>query len=441
MFNTFRKVAKNSIIYGLGNLSTKLVGFILLPLYTGYITVSDYGILAITEISSTIIIAVISLRIEAALFRWYWDKDFISKQKSIFFSSLLMMILLGILFLIPLIIFSNSISILLFSSEKYVYLLQLMAISSVLQIIIELINYLMRIQEISIFYTKNSLLKLFISLILTILFIVKFERGINGIFEAQIISQIIFFIFTSKYVKQNITLKFEGNIIIEMLKFSSPLILAGLSGIIFTASDRICLNFMDSLSQVGIYSIGFKVSNTIKIFLYNSAMMAVSPVIYQFIDKPGNKRFYSKLLTYFTFFIMVFVIFFSLFAKDIIYLFAQNESYYDAWKVIPFLTFAILFGVMKDVSITGLNITKKTGLIAIVIFIMSLLNIGLNIYFIPIYSSQGASLATLITSIISFAIFYNISQKYYWIPYELKKVFLVLIIGFAIIMISLFLIN
>lgn len=138
---------------------------------------------------------------------------------------------------------------------------------------------------------------------------------------------------------------------------------------------------------------------------------------------------------------MVFVIFFSLFAKDIIYLFAQNESYYDAWKVIPFLTFAILFGVMKDVSITGLNITKKTGLIAIVIFIMSLLNIGLNIYFIPIYSSQGASLATLITSIISFAIFYNISQKYYWIPYELKKVFLVLIIGFAIIMISLFLIN
>lgn len=291
MFNTFRKVAKNSIIYGLGNLSTKLVGFILLPLYTGYITVSDYGILAITEISSTIIIAVISLRIEAALFRWYWDKDFISKQKSIFFSSLLMMILLGILFLIPLIIFSNSISILLFSSEKYVYLLQLMAISSVLQIIIELINYLMRIQEISIFYTKNSLLKLFISLILTILFIVKFERGINGIFEAQIISQIIFFIFTSKYVKQNITLKFEGNIIIEMLKFSSPLILAGLSGIIFTASDRICLNFMDSLSQVGIYSIGFKVSNTIKIFLYNSAMMAVSPVIYQFIDKPETKDF------------------------------------------------------------------------------------------------------------------------------------------------------
>lgn len=165
-------------------------------------------------------------------------------------------------------------------------------------------------------------------------------------------------------------------------------------------------------------------------------MMAVSPLIYQYIDKPGNKRFYSKLLTYFTFVVMVFVITLSLFAKELIHLFAQNESYYDAWTVIPILSVAILFGIMKDISLTGLNITKRTSIIALVVFVMAILNIGLNIYFIPLFSSKGASIATLITRVISFGIFYNIAQKYYKIPYELKKVFLILAVGIGIIFLS-----
>ncbi|MCP4971773.1 MAG: oligosaccharide flippase family protein [Arcobacter sp.] len=436
MFDIIKKAVKNSAIYGIGTLSTKLIGFILLPLYTTYISVSDYGVLAIAEVSSIFLVAIISLKINAAFFRWYWDKENLSKQKSIFFSSLLLITITSILFLIPIYFFSNNISVLLFEYEKYSYLIQLMAIFSVLQVIIELIIYLMRVQEKAVFFSTTAVIKLLVSLTVTVVLIVKYGRGIEGIYEAQIISQIIFFIITIKYLIANSEVKFESKIINGMLKYSIPLIFADVSGIILTASDRICLNFMDSSEQVGIYSLGFKVSNTIRVFLYSSAMMAVSPLIYQYIDKPGNKRFYSKLLTYFTFIVMAFVIILSLFARELIHLFAQNENYYDAWTVIPILSVAILFGIMKDVSLIGLNITKRTSVIALVVFVMALLNIGLNIYFIPLFSSKGAALATLITRIISSTIFYNIAQKYYKIPYELKKVFLILLVGIGIIFIS-----
>ncbi len=438
MFNTLKKVAKNSAIYGIGTFSTKLIGIILLPLYTSYISVSDYGVLAIAEITSIFLVAFISLKINAAFFRWYWDEKYFSKQKSIFFTSFSLVLFVSILVLFPLIIFSNKLSILFFQTEKYSYLFQLMAVFSVLQVMIELIIYLMRVQEKAVFYSTTSVIKLFVSLVITIVFVVRLGRGIEGIYEAQIISQIVFFSITLKYIITNTKINFESKIIIGMLKYSVPLILADISGVILSASDRICLNFLDSTKQVGIYSLGFKVSNTIRVFLYTSAMMAVSPLIYQYINRPGNMRFYSKLLTYFTFAIMFFVIFLSLFAKELIYFFVQSASYYDAWKVIPILSLAILFGVMKDVSLTGLNITKKSSLMALIVFCMALLNIGLNIYLIPLFSSLGASIATLITRIVSFIIFYNVAQKYYKIPYELKKVLLTVIIGSTLITIAVF---
>ena len=74
MFDTLKKVAKNSAIYGVGNLSTKLIGFILLPLYTSYISVGDYGILAITEITSLVLVAVISLRIVLHVIQYFYQR-------------------------------------------------------------------------------------------------------------------------------------------------------------------------------------------------------------------------------------------------------------------------------------------------------------------------------------------------------------------------------
>lgn len=104
MFDVIKKTIKSSALYGIGTISSKLIGFILIPLYTSYLTTSDFGILSIVEITTTLITAVISLKINAALFRWYYDKNYLTKQKSIFFTSLVL----------PTLFFSNHIFYILF---------------------------------------------------------------------------------------------------------------------------------------------------------------------------------------------------------------------------------------------------------------------------------------------------------------------------------------
>ena len=95
MFKDIKQVMKDSVLYGIGNVAVKLVGFILIPLYTDaeYFSTADYGLMGLLEVTSQILIAVMGLSLYSGLIRWYWDAEYRDKQKTIFFTTLLFTIL------------------------------------------------------------------------------------------------------------------------------------------------------------------------------------------------------------------------------------------------------------------------------------------------------------------------------------------------------------
>jgi O-antigen/teichoic acid export membrane protein len=202
-------------------------------------------------------------------------------------------------------------------------------------------------------------------------------------------------------------------------------------------ADRFCINFITGLSELGVYSLGYKIANSIKVLLVTSVQLAINPMIYQMMSRTDNKRFYSKLLTYFCFGITICVLGVSVFSKEIVHLLAiRNPDYWGAYKVIPILSFAVLFGMCKDTSLIGLNLTKKTKIIGLVTIIISSLNIALNIFLISLLNSLGASIAALLSNLLFFVIIYHYAQKYYFIPYEVKKIGLLICLAILIFGIS-----
>lgn len=441
MLTNIKSAVKNSAIYGIGNISTKIIGLILLPLYTKHLTVSDYGILGIIEVSTQLLIAVFGLTLYQAFFRWYWDKEYKDKQKSIFFTSIIFLVFISILMYLGSYSFSEKFSVLLFDKTAYSYLLKIMVVSAGLQIIAQMPSTLMRLQEKPILYSVTNIVKLIVTLFLTIYFIVFLGKNMEGIYEAQIIGFLVYVLILSKYIWKNIKIKFEAKILIGMLGYSFPLIFASISGVILSIADRYCLKFLGDLSEVGIYSLGYKIANTIKVFVITSVQLAISPIIFKMVDAPNNKRFYSKIMTYFTFGVMICVLGMSFFGKEIIKFLAQNKDYWGAYKVIPIISFALLFGMLKDTSMMGLTIAKKTNIIAIIMIIISILNIILNIVLIPYFQSIGAAIATLISQIVFFIVVYRYSQNYYFIPYEISKIIKMIILGVTLFGLSLLINN
>ena len=154
------------------------------------------------------------------------------------------------------------------------------------------------------------------------------------------------------------------------------------------------------------------------------------------MDSPGSKRFYSKIMTYFSFGIMTFVIILSSFGRELVMLLAESQNYWDAYKLIPILSLSMFFIALKYTADIGLNIKKLTKIHSFNAILVTIVNIILNFILIYFFSEIGASLAHLISKFLFFILTYYFAQKYYYIPYELKKISKIFIFAVLIIICS-----
>jgi O-antigen/teichoic acid export membrane protein len=433
MLAFIKSAAKNSFIYGLGNVSTKIIGFVLLPLYTSHLSVKEYGILGLLEVSSQLIVSIFGLSLAYSFFRWYWDKEYIELRRTMMFTCFLTLLVVVLLLVGTVIIFASELSLLLFESPQYSLLVVLLAISSSLQILSSIPSSLLQLQQRSILFTIVNSSQLTLTLIGTIVCIASFKMNVLGIYVAQIFGGVVYFLILAKYIRNNIVFEFNFNILKGMLSVSLPLVLGSISGVIINIADRYMLRFIGQLTDVGIYSLGYKIANTVYVIVVMSINLAITPMLYKIMDDPNNKRVYSKVMTYVALGVMLCVIGISFFGREIIKVMAQNPEYWNSYKVIPFVSIGIYFGMLKDISVVGLNLTKKTKIISAIVVTISITNILANALFIPLFQTIGAALSSLISQLLFFLLIYMFAQKHYFIPYEYKKIVFVSILGTVIV--------
>ncbi|MDA3952805.1 MAG: oligosaccharide flippase family protein [Bacteroidales bacterium] len=437
MLSKLKSTFKQTIIYGIGNISSKLAGFILIPIYTKQLSVEDFGILSILEISSQILIAFLGLSIHQGLTRWYWDIKDEKKQKSLFFTLFAFVLVFSAILTSLLLIFKNDLSQLIFDSQQYADLVSLLLLSSALQLISQLVLNLMRLQSKATLFSATSVVRLIISMFFTVFFIINLKRGVAGVYEAQIISFIIFFIISFKYILKNFDFKINFKILKEVLVFSYPLAISAVAAVLLNVADRYSIRYISGFKDTGIYSLGFKISSIIKAIFMTSAQFAITPIIYKMVDDKNNIRFYSKLATYMTYGITLIALAVSIYGKELVYLLAKKEEYYVAFKIIPILSISLIIDQFRYNIAFGLNIAKKTSIISKIIVSISILNIFLNILLITYYSIYGAAIATLISRIIFCLAYYYYANKYYPVPYEITKIVKLILLATFFIFIAL----
>jgi O-antigen/teichoic acid export membrane protein len=221
-----------------------------------------------------------------------------------------------------------------------------------------------------------------------------------------------------------------------MIRFRLPFMLPILAINIFNFSDRYIISNQRGITDAGIYSLGAKLANTIKVFLITAIWLALTPTIYKMMDDPNNKRFYSKVMTYLSFAVIIFVMGFSFFSEEIVMVLAKEPIYLGASTIIPIMSLAIFFGMLKDVSLIGLNITKHTTPIGITTIVITLLNIGISFLLVNWLGITGGAFANLLSQLLFFVIIHAFAQRYFPIPYELNKIFKMLLVAFGLFIVA-----
>ncbi|HEX2920283.1 MAG TPA: polysaccharide biosynthesis C-terminal domain-containing protein [Bacteroidales bacterium] len=431
MLNSLKASIKDTFIFGFGNVAVKLIGLILIPLYTDpkYFSIDDFGIIGMLDISGMVLIALITSSIPQSLTRWYWAKDQKENQKSIFFMSFISQLVLSLFFCFILIPLASPLSIVLFKNTNWEAAIILIIISSALQSVNNIVNSLLRLQTRSMTFMVTNLAKLVIVLLLTIYFIVFRKMGVEGIYLAQVFGNALIILTLLPYTFRNITPRFDLATWKPMISYGIPLAIASVATVMLNVVDRYALNSIALLKYVAVYTLAVKISSTLKLVVVDTIKLAVFPQMIKRVDSEENKTFYPHVMLYSSFVVMFGIVGVSLFSLEAIKLLSKTPELWTASMLIPLLSVSMFFVNMREISIYGLVAAKKTGRISLIVFISALLNIILNILLVPSWNATGSALASLLSQFFYWYLLHFIAQKTYFVPYENKRLLTVFILG------------
>lgn len=441
MFNILRKTVKETAIYSIGNIASKLVGIVLLPLYSSSLDIALFGLLTLFEICFEIITPISNLGIDNALMRWYYDDEAKDKEKSLYFtvftfsvicSFVILLLAYFIMLRFKAEIFSEGISpslILIFLSSVFARLV----VASPLTIL--------RVQQKASRQTAAVVLGLLLNVGFAYLFLKYYGMGLYGIFLAQVIANGLLFVLLFPTILDNIKLHIEKALIVKMLKYSYPLVFSGLLTTILVLSDRYILKYYYTLGDVGVYSLAYKISNIIKICITTSFLQSyVISYFREMTDVKSSDRFLVKSLTYFLYISVYLSLFMVYFGKEIlVVLTSGNEDYWQAYVLLPFLLIAVVLGGLSQISSMPMRREKHTKLLSICGVSAAVLNIILNFVFIPHWGAYGAVVSTIFSQLLVVLVYFYFLKNSYSIVVEYRRLLSIFLLAALIFIPSLFL--
>lgn len=432
MLSKLKNTLKHSAIYSFGNLSVKAISFLLLPLYTSYLTTEQYGILAILAITGQFLLTIFLFSLSNAIMRWWVEyKDEYERKKIVFtaFSFLVVVVAIFNAGLQPL---SKTLSQIIFQTTDFSLIFSLVFISVSFEIFNKFLFAIIRIKEKSLFYIVLVAIKAVLTLSLTIYFIVGLNWGIKGIIVAQLTGHGFAFLFGLPLIFKNSVLKFNFSALWAMLGFSTPLLFTGLSSLVLSIGDRYILKFLMTDSDVGVYTLAFNLATVIGTFLLQSFQMGFLPIAYKMHKNDDAPRFFSKITTYLTLILSFATLGLTFYSKELIILLSPNNQ--DYWLAIPYVplvaSLAIING-LKFMMVLGLHFAKKTKYNTAIVFSGAIINVILNFALIPYLEIYGVILSSVIASIYITALNNHYSQKFYKVKFQILKIFKVILLAIA----------
>ncbi len=381
---------KNMILFAISNLVPKILSFIMIPIYTKYLTTNDYGYSDLIISTSALLLPIFTLNLQDAVMKYSLDN---SNDKKNIFTIASKIYLSGILLVSLFIFIASMLNIINLPSYFFVYLIIYYTVSAIHSLFTYFCKGIEKINIIIYASLANSL----VVVTMNIFFVIFLKMGVTGYLLANIlgllISIIIMFIFAKLYLYW--TKEKNRKLTKEMIKFSLPMILSAIGWWINNSIDKYFLSLMVSVSVMGIYSIASKIPNMLAIFqsIFNSAWSISAIKEYDPDDKDG---FFSNTLILMNMVLTIsssILMITNIFISKILF---SGEFFY-AWKYVPPLLMSVIFNIISlyfESILLATNNTKEIGKSSI---IGAAVNIILDFILIKYIGAYGAAIATMIS--------------------------------------------
>ena len=403
-----KNLFKNIGFLVLSQFSIKLLSFLLLPLYTSVLSTSEYGMYDLFNTTVALLMPFLTLNIKDSTIRFALDSTEQEDLLKVFTISLTYVFLSLIPALVMLLVnhcflFSKSI-------DDFSILVFLLFLSQSLALVVtNFVRGLDNLKEISI----SSVICSLTIIVLNIITLIPLEMGLYGYFVANIIGpivQITYLFFKCKCWNYINFKKFDKDVNCSMLAYSRPLILNTTAWWVNSASDRYIVVLFCGTAVNGVYSVASKIPSILDMMQNIFAQAWTLSAVKEF-DPNDTDHFFSDMYNAYN---MAMTIMCSVIisASRVLAKFLYSKDFYLAWKYVPFLLVAVLFGALSGYIGAIFSAVKDARIFASSTLIGAGVNLFCNFVLVKFYGALGAAIATALCYWIIYTIRLQNSKKY-----------------------------
>ena len=433
---SIKLLGKQSLVYGFGHVITRLVTFLLLPLYTNQFTPGQYGIVALFYTFVPLLNIVVRYGMGAAFLKNYVPANK-EDRISIMTNVIISLVLTGIPFLLLFYFFRENLSLVFFGVVKPSYVV-MMGIIIFLDTIWSIPMLALRAENRPRLFIFFSFLNVGVTLLCNLVFIIIFKMNIGSIFLSNLIASLIIFILVLPYIYQRF--RFSSLSIVKwktILSFALPFLPAGLFAMAMEVADRYILKLLTDLETVGIYNAGYKIG-VLMLLVVNGFNMGWQPY---FLEKNFDSRSkiyprINSIVLAILGFIWILLLFWTddLIKTSFLGITFFGSDFFGSLNIIPWIGLSYFFYGFYHLQTPGVFLKSRPKYAAWTRLFGAFTNIGLCFLLIPIFGALGAAYATCISfGLMALSMFF-INRYLIFVKLEYKSliiIFLLLIISYA----------
>lgn len=412
-------LARDALIYGAGIGLNRLAGFLMLPIYTSYLTPSDYGVLELLSTTIELIGTIAGVGIVSGVFKFHAQFDDPTDKREVVSTAALAITgltavasSLGVMVAEPLnaLVFPDGESLPLYF--RLVFITHLFRQAELVPLL------LLRVRRQPVLFVTMSLLKLVLMLGLNIYFVVGRDMGLLGVLLGNLVATGVSATILGAYLVRTVGLGFSGQKFRRMLKFGYPLVFWFLGSFVFVFSDRYFLNHFASTAAVGTYALAYRFVMVLSAVGFQPFNTAWDPRRFELARGDDSGPTFRRAFTFMNVLLGVIALGLGLFTREVLLLMAGNPEFYDAYRVLPLLLAAQVLYHWGAYANLGLIMNERTPSLAGLAVVGAAIVVGLNFWLIPVYGALGAATATLIAYAIRFVAMFILSQREVRLTYD-----------------------
>jgi O-antigen/teichoic acid export membrane protein len=298
--------------------------------------------------------------------------------------------------------------------------------------LLNILTLVLRYEKKSKSFMVVTILGVILNFLITYILLVKFRLGILAPILGTMLSNGMSLLFLFLFMMNSIVGKIQHDLIKILLNFGLQSSITGICFFFLDWVDRLIIKELLPMSDVGIYSLAYRLGSMINVILVMPFGLIWAPIRLQYLKKDVNDVFVTKVISYF-FLAGIFIVFIATSYNNLFMsVFFKNKEYYEASKIFPIIMLAMLIFGLQNILDFGIYYYKKIYYYIFISIIGVLFNVGFNVLFIPKYGIYAAAYITLATYLLSTTLIFITSNKYHlirieWVRITILAVFILVI--------------